>query len=444
MSVLKTAVLRQISYARSVRSVIRAIMRRMLDGEWIDRIFASSDEEFNNRLDVALKSLDLRTATKRDFCEAVVGVLCDEISELCQALKEVCEGSGYSDYFKSHISHERFVRLVLSVDTVKLGKMKKILEDARLSPIDILRNIGAVLNDEALEERASLGARERRHANAELKAIAADVKKTMQAGFAQTNRKLDECKDSVADVGAKVDAVDKKVAKLRKNGKPRGRYTKEARALCWSCWIAAANHEEVWRSVNTRITCEAVFKFYQGRLTKCGVNDYNEFRSIIRAEEKRRNRELQAKQDEARQKSAAQTPTKRGKNGIMSEMKGHAKSALALTLAIAGGLAAPLRSDAALDPTTAQNGVASNEARAEVRGCVVRVAGGRRGISSNGADRITSTVEQEYHNGLTLAPTVYITPTEDSLRFRKCGNVIGRPWYGKESPHCRYRKVLDG
>ena len=70
---------------------------------------------------------------------------------------------------------------------------------------------------------------------------------------------------------------------------------------------------------------------------------------------------------------AAKTPTRRGKNGIIRDVKSHAKSALALTLSISGGLASPLRSDAALDPTTAQNGVASNEARAEVRGCVVRV-----------------------------------------------------------------------
>ena len=40
--------------------------------------------------------------------------------------------------------------------------------------------------------------------------------------------------------------------------------------------------------------------------------------------------------------------------------------------------------------------------------------------------------------------TVYITPTEDSLRFRKGGNVIGWPWYGKDSPHYRYRKALNG
>ena len=76
-------------------------------------------------------------------------------------------------------------------------------------------------------------------------------------------------------------------------------------------------------------------------------------------------------------------------------MKKNAKSALALTLAIAGAVASPMRSDVmALAPTTVQSGVASNEARAEVRGCVVRVAGGRRGSSSNGTDRITSTVSQ--------------------------------------------------
>ena len=35
--------------------------------------------------------------------------------------------------------------------------------------------------------------------------------------------------------------------------------------------------------------------------------------------------------------------------------------------------------------------------------------------------------------------TVYITPTEDSLCFRKGGRVLGQPWYGKDSPHHRYR-----
>ena len=59
-----------------------------------------------------------------------------------------------------------------------------------------------------------------------------------------------------------------------------------------------------------------------------------------------------ARQDEARQKSAAQSNTRRGKNGIMSDMKGHAKSALALTLAIAGGIAAGMRCDASVTVET--------------------------------------------------------------------------------------------
>ena len=291
MSVLKTAVLRQISYARSVRSVIRAIMRRMLDGEWINRIFASSDKEFNNRLDVALKSLDLRTATKRDFCGAVVGVLCDEVSELCLAMKEVCEGSGYSDYFESHISHERFVRLVLSVDTVKLGKMKKILDDDSLSPIDVLRGIGAVLNDESLEERAALGARERRHANAELKAIAADVKKAMQTG-------LDEVKSGIADVGAKVDEVAKKV----KRGRRRGKYTEAQIDFCGKAWESASDIQEIRNSTNTKVSYEAAFQFFHRQLAKLGVESVNEFKSIIRAHQAR---ELRRRQ---REKSATAKP----------------------------------------------------------------------------------------------------------------------------------------
>ena len=320
MSVLKTAVLRQIAYARSVRSVIRDIMRRMLDGEWVNRIFASSDEEFNNRLDLALKSLVLKTATKRDFCEAVVGVLCDEVSELCQALKEVCEGSGYNAYFESHISHERFVRLVLSVDTVKLGKMKKILDNARLSPIDILRNIGAVLNDESLEERAALGAAEKRRANAELKAIAADVKKTMQTGLKEVN---DNIKTGVATIVEKVDAVAKKVTKQKRPAKrvPRNAYDERKIAAVKSVWALASNSDEARRSLNTRMTYRTALRYGKAMLEEAGITTCEEFSKIKRAIICRESR-ARIKELEARRKSAAKANTERGKNGIIHPVTG--------------------------------------------------------------------------------------------------------------------------
>ena len=50
--------------------------------------------------------------------------------------------------------------------------------------------------------------------------------------------------------------------------------------------------------------------------------------------------------DEARRKSAAKVNTARGKNGIIHAMKPQAKTALALALAIVGGIAAGLRCDA--------------------------------------------------------------------------------------------------
>ena len=85
---------------------------------------------------------------------------------------------------------------------------------------------------------------------------------------------------------------------------------------------------------------EAAFLFFRRQLAKLGVESVNEFKSIIRAHQAR---ELRRRQ---REKSPANHDTKRGENGIMSSMKNRASSTLALTLAIAGAVASPLRSDA--------------------------------------------------------------------------------------------------
>ena len=79
----------------------------------------------------------------------------------------------------------------------------------------------------------------------------------------------------------------------------RGRYALKAKELCWSCWTSAANREEVWHSVNTRITYEAVFEYYRIRLKRVGVVNCKSFRDIVRAEAARRNRALEAKRDAA-------------------------------------------------------------------------------------------------------------------------------------------------
>ena len=186
---------------------------------------------------------------------------------------------------------------------------------------------------------------------------------------------------SIADI--------RKVSSLRRSGKQRGRYTQKAKAICWSCWTAAANHEEVWRSVNTRITYKAVFDYYHARLAQVGVNDHNAFRDVIHAETMRRNRELSARQDAARQKRNAATSGNitPPKYVIIHAVKNTARATVTLALTTMGAMAAPLRSDASgrevLTPPPRSSGVAyaqrsavPDAARAEVCGHVVKVAHG--------------------------------------------------------------------
>lgn len=39
--------------------------------------------------------------------------------------------------------------------------------------------------------------------------------------------------------------------------------------------------------------------------------------------------------------------------------------------------------------------------------------------------------------------TVYLTPGKDSLQFRGGGDFLGMPWYGKGSPHARWREEMS-
>ena len=284
MPPIRLAVLRQIAFAKSVREIIRSILRRMLDGDWIDRLFSSNENEFNQKLDIAFLGMEETSATQNDYCMAVVNILCDEVSDLCTVLKEVCEGSGYGEVFSSHISHERFVRLVLQIDTVKLCRMQKIVADKSLSPIDILREVGAVVNNESLEERAALGEAQRRQANAELKAIVVDVKNAVQTGFR-------EVMSDISEVKSGVDSVDEKVSRLKVAKKGRGKYDEATARLCVSLVKAACENEAVKQGLNTRVTHKAVFDYNSRLLAEHGITSVAEFTKIIRAQQAREQRQ---------------------------------------------------------------------------------------------------------------------------------------------------------
>lgn len=276
------AVVGQIAYAKSVRGIIRSIMRRLLDGDWIDRIVSSGDGEFKKKLDEAFFGVNEVSANEQDYRRAVVKVLCNEISDFCMVLKEVCKSSGYSEYYHAHISHERFVRLVLSVDTAKLDKMIKIVGNESLTPIDLLRAIGAVLNDESLETRSALNASERRRANAELRTIAEDVKKTLQVG--------------VTDIRNDIAAIDGKVERIAERRSRRGKYDERTVEFCVACVDLGMGNETLRCAGKTKIRLEDIFIYNKRKLAERGVNDAKQFAKIVHAyrarESRKRDKEL--------------------------------------------------------------------------------------------------------------------------------------------------------
>ena len=187
-----------------------------------------------------------------------------------------------------------------------------------------------MLEDRPSDGCAAFGAAEVKKANAELKAIAADVKKTIMTGF-------DDVKRDIAAVGKKVDAI----ASRSRRGSRHGKYDDEMVAFCAAVLSAAESNATIKNGLNTRVTHGAVFDYNRRELESRGVSDVAEFTRIIRAH--------QAREQRRREKSAAKPSGKTpAKNGIMHGMKRKAHSAFALALAIACGLASPLRSDASV------------------------------------------------------------------------------------------------
>ena len=340
-----SAVMPQIAYAHSVRDFIRELLRRFIPGKWIDRVISDQDAKFDAKLDAAFAGLDEKTATEKDYCATVVSVLCDEVSSVYEVTRLVCINRGYRKYADTFLSTEKFIRMLLRQDLEKLERLNATLDDRAKPLCVLLRDVGAVLEDKLEGGAATFCAAELKKANAELKAIAADVKSTMQTGFAQSNQKLLECKSEIiATVGAKVDAVAAKV----KRGSRRGRYTEAQIDFCGKAWESACDIQEIRNSTNTKVSYEAAFQFFHRQLAKLGVESVDDFKSIIRAHQARELRRHQ------REKSAALSDNKTPpKNGIIRGMKKNAKSAVLAALAIVGGMAAPLRSGASERALTA-------------------------------------------------------------------------------------------
>lgn len=78
-----------------------------------------------------------------------------------------------------------------------------------------------------------------------------------------------------------MEAVGKKVERLRLKGSRKSRYTEAQRKVCVMVWEEALENVEVRHSVNTRPPYKAAFEHYSRRLAEVGVTSVKMFRAVM-------------------------------------------------------------------------------------------------------------------------------------------------------------------
>lgn len=267
----------QIAYTHSVREFIRELLRRFIPGRWIDRVISDSDEKFDAKLDAAFMKLNETTASAKEYRVGVVSVLCDEVSRVCEVLRLVGRNRGYGKYVDKFLSTEKFIRLLLRQDTEKLESLNATLEDESKPLCVLLRDVGAVIEDRTPDEGEAFGAAEMKKANAELKAIASDVAKTLKAGF-------EEVRSGIAEVGEKVD-------RIRISRKRRSRHSEDKVAFCMACVDASKDNQTLRIGKKGKPRLKDVFEYYRRKLEEHGVCALAEFQKIVHAYRARESRE---------------------------------------------------------------------------------------------------------------------------------------------------------
>lgn len=294
MSFQISAIMPQIAFAQRIRDFARAMARRVLPGVPLDELQFESNQIFETHLNSAIYSLP-EGACDRDRRCAVVKVICKDATRLCAMLKNACKAVGLGDIADEYLNHATFFNFVLEQDNSKMDLLMSIAENSDDDLARVFFNIARVLKGKEIDYY-KLGDDAKRKASDDIKNLAAEVRDHIERVGAKVERvgaKVEECKTAI-------DSLDEKVSKLRRSGKSQSRYTEEAKALCWHYWTTANNREEVWRSVNTRITYKAVFEYGKKQLASVGVTSEKELKKIVLAIIKSRDREMESRAGKAR------------------------------------------------------------------------------------------------------------------------------------------------
>ena len=303
MSTFYRAVMAQAQYACAVLGFIRKLLRAVFPSLAENRTILGTDEQFHAHIDAALMELDHRDATEIDYRFAVANAACWEMSNLCELLTDACECAKLDAVAKRYVNPTRFLHLVLKQDSAKLEALEAAVESGDRNIGRLMMRIGAILDGHAANYD-TLDSSAKRKATMDTKKVISEVKTLIT--------------DGKREIVEHVDAVGKKVERLKVRGKRKSKYGEAARAACLSCWNAAKEDASIRNSVNTRVTYEIVFRRYARELAKHGIDTVEKFKAVLHSAQglecARRRKKLDEQRDGTKKKPL---PPPKG-NGKMS------------------------------------------------------------------------------------------------------------------------------
>ena len=318
MTTLLLAVMGQAKYVCAVHRFIQDLLLKTAPELLKGSGALKTDKEFKDMIDAAIASVTTPNAKELDYVRAIVETSSAEMKPLCHLLRAAAEVVGLGELAARYLDGARFREMLLRKDEEKLERLNAIVNDqGQAVPVKVLMDVAAGLDGRA-ENYDGMDTAAKRKASREMKRLIGKVEEmrsAIDANAAEIGSRIDEGKKEIVshvdEVGGKVEAVGKKVDRLRLKGKRKSKYGDNARNACLMCWEMAQENAEVRHAINTRVTYESVFTYFKGKLVAAGINTVKKFKAVLHAtknlEYARRIKALEAKR-EAERKAKKNNP----------------------------------------------------------------------------------------------------------------------------------------
>ena len=313
MTTLLLAVMGQAKYVCAVHRFIQDLLLKTAPELLKGSGALKTDKEFKGTIDAAIASVTTPNAKELDYVRAIVETSSAEMKPLCHLLRGAAEVVGLGELAARYLDGMRFREMLLRKDEEKLERLNAIVNDqGQAVPVKVLMDVAAGLDGRA-ENYDGMDTAAKRKASREMKRLIGKVEEmrsAIDANAAEIGSRIDEGKKEIVshvdEVGGKVEAVGKKVDRLRLKGKRRSKHGEASRDACLTCWEMAQSNAEVRYAINTRITYASVFNHFSRQLVKHGITSAKQFRAVLHAaqslESSRRIKALEAKREAERKR----------------------------------------------------------------------------------------------------------------------------------------------